>query len=82
MKPGGLQAEAEKLSYGAFNPKMKHSEVPSELKEIALQAIEEWEGRPLEPLWIKPGFDGQVIYVDESTGKCWDSEYALEQDAA
>lgn len=60
VRPGGLQAEASKLSFGAFSKHMRHSEDGDELKEIALQVVEEWEGGPQGPLWIRPSFDGQV----------------------
>jgi hypothetical protein len=41
---------------------MRHSEVPEELKEIALEVLEEWEGGPQDPLWIRPTFDGHVSH--------------------
>ena len=78
---GGLQKQAEKLSYGAFNSNMRHSDNPDEFKEIALQVLQEWEGGPRAGVWTRPAFDGQVIYVDEATGNCWDSEYSAEAQA-
>ena len=42
---------------------MKHSEVPEELKQIALETLEEWEGGPKDPIWIRPAFDGQVSMI-------------------
>ena len=70
--PGGLQREAGNLSFGAFNPKMRHSEDPAELKEIALSVLEEWEGGPKEPLWTRPAYDGLALFIDERTGECSD----------
>lgn len=66
VRPGGLQTESEKLAFGAFSPHMKHSDDPSELKEIALQVLEEWEGGPKEPIWARPTFDGHVSSVSSS----------------
>ena len=57
---GGLQVRHKDLAFGAFSPYMRHSEIPSELKEIALEVLEEWEGGPQDPLWIRPTFDGHV----------------------
>lgn len=58
--PGGLQANAANMSYGAFNPKMRHSDDGEELEQIALETIEEWEGEALKPVWMKAAYDGQV----------------------
>ena len=51
------------MAGGKFGPSMPHSEVPEELKEIALCALEDWEGGPRSPLWIRPTFDGHVSKV-------------------
>ena len=48
------------MSYGAFNPKMRHSDDGEELEQIALETIEEWEGEALKPVWMKTAYDGQV----------------------
>lgn len=60
VKPGGLQLHSKDLAFGAFSPHMHHSDVPEQLKEIALSVLEEWEGGPQEPLWLRPTFDGHV----------------------
>lgn len=60
VKPGGLQVQSKDLAFGAFSPHMRHSEVPDELKEIALRVLQEWEGGPQDPIWIRPTFDGHV----------------------
>lgn len=60
VKPGGLQVHSQDLAFGAFSPHMHHSDVPEKLKEIALTVLEEWEGGPQAPLWLRPTFDGHV----------------------
>lgn len=58
--PGGLQQKLSNMACGSFGPGFPHSEVPEELKEIALCALEAWEGGPKEPIWLRPTFDGHV----------------------
>lgn len=81
VQPGGSQKDAANHVFGAFSPNMKHSENPEELKEIALQVLEEWEGGPKEPLWTRPAYDGLTVCVEESTGRVWDDGYLLEAKA-
>lgn len=73
IKRGGTRDKA----YGAYNPAMRHSENVDEFREICLEVMEEWQGGPDSPVWIRPGFDGQTIFVDEITGKAWDDEYSV-----
>lgn len=60
VKSGGLQVHSKDLAFGAYSSHMQHSEVPDELKEIALRVLEEWEGGPQDPIWMRPTFDGHV----------------------
>lgn len=48
------------MSFGAFNPKMRHSDNGDELIQIALESLEEWEGGPKGPIRMQPCFDGLV----------------------
>lgn len=75
VQPGGLQRDTANHVFGAFSPSMKHSDVPTELKEIALQVIEEWEGGSQGGLWTRPAYDGLTIGIDEVTGSVWDDGY-------
>ena len=77
-QPGGLQKDAANHVFGAFSPTMKHSDVPEELREIALEVVEEWEGGPKGGIWTRPAYDGLTIFVDEATGKVWDDGYLLD----
>ncbi|GAA94712.1 hypothetical protein E5Q_01365 [Mixia osmundae IAM 14324] len=42
--------------------------------EHALEELEEWEGGPREPIWVRPAFDGLRVWVDEH-GEARDDGY-------